>query len=104
MSIVFYNFFKKNLNTLFDDIIKEKCEIKMSKISSKFNENLNSILKTRVMFKELIHHQISEQYETVILSNTINSVFLIVDYYSEYDSIDINEISADDIKIIYKFL
>lgn len=76
----------------------------MSEISSKFNEKLNSIIKTKGRFKELLHHQISEQYETVILSNTINSVFLIVDYYSEYDSLDINEIYAYDIKIIYKFL
>lgn len=76
----------------------------MSEISSKFNEKLNSILKTRGRFKELVHHHISEQYETVILTNSTNTVFLVVDYYELYDSVDVNEVSYDDIKIIHKFL
>ena len=76
----------------------------MREVSKQFEAKLEEVIKTNRRFKELVHHQQNEQYETVILSNTTNSVFLIVDYYPEYDSLDVNEISSDDIKIIHKFL
>lgn len=76
----------------------------MREVSKQFAAKLEEVIKTNRRFKELVHHQQNEQYETVILSNTTNSVFLIVDYYPEYDSLDVNEISSDDIKIIHKFL
>lgn len=76
----------------------------MREVSKQFAAKLEEVIKTNRRFKELVHHQQNEQYETVILSNVTNTVFLIVDYYQEHDSLDVNEISSDDIKIIHKFL
>ena len=42
----------------------------MREISKKFSVKIEEVIKTNRRFKELVHHQQNEQYETVILSNT----------------------------------
>lgn len=73
-------------------------------ISDEFREKIDDAIERYRVYKEVIHYKKEKEYETVILSNRIHTLFLVLDFYTKYKTTETAQITADDVKIISKFI